>query len=352
VTFRSARGSDEADARSPNVTSQPLRNRRVAGIPAEFLPLLIALLYISSAWVRFGTPTWDTRLATSIAGLGLVIPALAVVRLRLIIGGPPSAWGLALQRAKAEGWLRDRLLWFLGLLAVLPAFFWAFAAWKSAIPPFRYDPELARVDRLLFGTDPYRLLHLSPAGFAALDEVYYWGFNGCLLGVMLWQAWTRAGRVRFWLAFAATWILLGTCLASVASSAGPVFYPQVTGSMGPFADLFRAIDLAHREDSLKLLQGRAYLWSLLQHGEIGVGSGISAFPSLHIAIPTLAACAARGSLRWLLGALTAILWLGSFTLGWHYAVDGIASIVLTPMIWWLSSRITLALERRVAVPGS
>jgi PAP2 superfamily protein len=320
-------------------------------MPAELLPLLVALLYISWAWVRFGTPTWDTRLATSIAGFGLVIPALAVVRLRLIIGGPPSAWRLALQRANAEGWLRDRLLWFLGLLAVLPAFFWAFAAWKSAIPPFRYDPELARVDRLLFGIDPYRLLRLSPAGLAAWDEVYYWGFNGCLLGVMLWQAWTPRGRVRFWLAFALTWILLGTCLASVVSSAGPIFYPQVTGSMGPFADLFGAIDLARHDHSLKLLEARAYLWSLLQRGEIGVGSGISAFPSLHIAVPTLAACAARGPLRWLLGALAAILWVGSFTLGWHYAVDGIASIVLTPMIWLLSSRVTSALGGGKAVPG-
>jgi len=311
----------------------------------------MALFYISWAWVRFGTPTWDTRLATSIASLGLVIPALAVVRLRLIIGGPASAWRLAIQRAGAEGWLRDRLLWFLGLLAVLPAFFWAFAAWKSAIPPFRYDPELARVDRLLFGTDPYRLLRLSSAGLAAFDEVYYWGFNGCLLGVVLWQAWTPVGRARFWLAFVLTWILLGTCLASAVSSAGPLFYPQVTGSMGPFADLFGAIDLAHHEHSLKLLQARAYLWSLLQRGEIGVGGGISAFPSLHIAVPTLAACAARGALRWLLGALAAILWLASFTLGWHYAVDGIASIVLTPAIWWLSARITSALECREAVPG-
>jgi PAP2 superfamily protein len=121
--------------------------------------------------------------------------------------------------------------------------------------------------------------------------------------------------------------------------------------MGPFADLFGAIDLARHDHSLKLLEARAYLWSLLQRGEIGVGSGISAFPSLHIAVPTLAACAARGPLRWLLGALAAILWVGSFTLGWHYAVDGIASIVLTPMIWLLSSRVTSALGGGKAVPG-
>ena len=148
----------------------------------------------------------------------------------------------------------DRLGWFLSLLAVLPAFFWAFAAWKTAIPPFRYDPELARIDRLLFGTDPYRLVRLSPAGLAVLDEVYYWGFNGCLLGLMLWQAWTPGGRVRFWLAFVLTWLLLGTCLASVVPSASPLFYPQVTGSMGPYADLFGSIELAHSEYGLKLLQ--------------------------------------------------------------------------------------------------
>jgi hypothetical protein len=332
------------DARGSGVTGQPSRKDRAGTLPAELLPLLIALLYISSAWFRFGPPSWDTRLAATIAALGFAIPALAVVRLRLVIGGPAAAWRLVYQRARAEGWLSDRLVWFLGLLAVLPTFFWAFAAWKTGIPPFRYDPQLAKVDRILFGIDPYRLLCLSPAALAALDEVYYWGFNGCLLGLMLWQAWTRNGRVRFWLAFAMTWILLGTGLASGVSSAGPVFYPQVTGSIGPFADLFGAIDLAHREHGLKLLQARAYLWNLLQRGEIGVGSGISAFPSLHIAVPTLAGCASRGLLRWVFGALTVILWVCSFTLGWHYAVDGIASIVLTPLIWWLSGWITSAFD--------
>jgi hypothetical protein len=349
VLFHTERGSGEpketlSNVRSSGVTDQPSRSRRLGRPRAELLPLLIALLYISSAWLRFSTPSWDTRLAATIGGLGFAIPVLAVVRWRLLIGGPPAAWRLALQRARAGGWFGDRAVWFLGLLAVLPIFFWAFAAWKSAIPPFRYDSQLVQVDKLLFGTDAYRLVQLSPYALAALDEVYYWGFNGCLLGLMLWQAWARRGRTRFWLAFAMTWILLGTVLASIVSSAGPVFYPETTGSAGPFAGLFASIDLARRDHSLKLLQARTYLWSVLQRGEIGVGSGISAFPSLHIAVPTLATCAAQGSLRWMFATLALMLWFGSFTLGWHYAVDGIASIVLTPIIWWLSGYITAALD--------
>jgi hypothetical protein len=302
-------------------------------------PFVLAFAYIITAWIRFGTPAWDTRLAASIAGLGLTVPILAVVRTRLLIGGPVSAWGEALYQVRSDGWVTDRLVWFLALLGTLPAFFWAFAAWKSHIAPFHYDVRLAVIDRALFGTDPYRLIPLHGRGLAIMDWLYYWGFNSSLLGLVVWRAWSRAERERFWLAFILTWILLGTVLADLIASAGPIFYREVVGTDGPYTDLLAAIGAADRTFSLTLVTARRYLWDLLQQGRVGVGAGISAFPSLHIATPVLGACASRGSLRLFFLSVTLMLWIGSVTLGWHYAVDGLASILLVPVLWWLTGRL-------------
>ena len=61
------------------------------------------------------------------------------------------------------------------------------------------------------------------------------------------------------------------------------------------------------------------------------GGGISAFPSMHAAMATLWAGYLVERSRWLapigLGFLAVILYLSVYT-GWHYAVDGIASIAV------------------------
>jgi hypothetical protein len=75
-----------------------------------------------------------------------------------------------------------------------------------------------------------------------------------------------------------------------------------------------------------------------------LGSGISAFPSLHVAVATLNAIYLWrfGSfLRWFGVAFLIAIQLGSVHLAWHYGVDGYASILATPLIWmlagWLSA---------------
>jgi membrane-associated phospholipid phosphatase len=77
------------------------------------------------------------------------------------------------------------------------------------------------------------------------------------------------------------------------------------------------------------------LWS----GYIGAtkGSiGISAFPSMHVAMAVLFALYATrrsrlvGLLMW---AFAAIIMVGSVILGWHYAVDGYASVLISIAIW-------------------
>jgi hypothetical protein len=86
------------------------------------------------------------------------------------------------------------------------------------------------------------------------------------------------------------------------------------------------------------------LWAAVANGIVVVGGGVSAFPSLHVALPLLGACAAWPRMRWLAWGLLGyaiVLWIGTVHLGWHYAVDGEASALLIYPIWWLSGWLTM-----------
>jgi hypothetical protein len=161
-----------------------------------------------------------------------------------------------------------------------------------------------------------------------------------LLALVLWQGWwgTTRQRARFWLAFLLTWVLLGTLLATAFASAGPVYYERVTGDPGPFAPLMTRLEA---QPDLQLHEGIRGLWALHSAKRFVLGTGISAFPSLHVGIAVLGICAAwpRPWLSATFALFTLGTLLGSVALGWHYAVDGYASIILVPLIWWLVGRV-------------
>lgn len=80
------------------------------------------------------------------------------------------------------------------------------------------------------------------------------------------------------------------------------------------------------------------LWRFLAEFNQEKGSGISAFPSVHVAIAALLALYGweRGPL-WaaLSGAYCLIILFLSVYLGWHYAVDGYFSILALWLMWRL-----------------
>ncbi|GGE38777.1 hypothetical protein GCM10007276_15110 [Agaricicola taiwanensis] len=74
-------------------------------------------------------------------------------------------------------------------------------------------------------------------------------------------------------------------------------------------------------------------------GEQNIVAGISAMPSLHNATSLLFALTAwRMDKR--LGAamyvVSAVMFLGSVHLGWHYAVDAYLGWAMTGLAWWIS----------------
>ena len=87
-----------------------------------------------------------------------------------------------------------------------------------------------------------------------------------------------------------------------------------------------------------------YLWAFHERGTAGFGSGIAAFPSVHVSLVTLNALflfefSRKAGL--VACAYVALVVASSVYLAWHYAIDGYAAIILTIAIYgvirWLLS---------------
>ena len=243
-----------------------------------------------------------------------------------------------------------RLLSGLTVVLLMPLFISAFTAFKSMIPliqPFAWDPAFAAWDRALHGgIEPWRLLQPIlgyPLVTSALNTVYHaWFF--VMFAVVFWQAFSLSRpqlRMRFLLSYLLVWIVAGTAAATLLSSAGPVYYHLVEGREGGFAALLAYLKAADTQFPVLALEVQETLWQRYSDGGAAMGSGISAMPSLHVAMAFLFALLAWRVNRFL-GAcfyvFTGLILLGSVHLAWHYAVDGYLALVLTWGIWHLMGR--------------
>jgi hypothetical protein len=130
--------------------------------------------------------------------------------------------------------------------------------------------------------------------------------------------------------------LIGNVLAVAGMSAGPAYYAEVTADDGRFQPLLDYLAVNSGSEYSAYTLQRA-LWTAYESGQMSLGSGVSAFPSMHVSMATLWVIVAvyagpvfiAAALAFLLFVLTA-----SVTLGWHYAIDGYASILLTPLIFY------------------
>ncbi|RME15323.1 MAG: hypothetical protein D6801_07645 [Alphaproteobacteria bacterium] len=229
------------------------------------------------------------------------------------------------------------------------AFFLVFTMLKTTMPhiqPFWADGMLAATDRALhFGHDPWALAHrLEPWIDAALaGRIYFdlWAMPAMFLPVLLILTDGDAERVnRFIRLHAFAWIVLGNIVALALLSAGPVYHDRLLGGDG-FAGLAHALAQSGVADSrMGAIQER--LWQAYVTGAQEAGSGISAFPSVHLAMATVIALYLYDRWRFLAPmsvALVATYLFLSVYLGWHYAIDGYFSIAAVTGVWaWLRRR--------------
>ncbi len=277
----------------------------------------------------------------SFAGLLLYYRLGARTEYRTPVTDFREGWRTAWRDARRGAFAAHRLRFAVVTMLVAPLFFNAFAAWKSLIPlihPFSMDPFLAHLDTLIHGGQPERLLTWLP--LRVIDRIYFFGWGELLILALVVLAWR--GEARLLLAFVLTWILLGTAVAMAVSSAGPPYFLALTGRAN-YAGLLDHLATA-KDGPLLALQIQRNLWVAYRERVIVPAAGISAFPSMHVAVPALLTIATWGRSRLLtilLAAFTGVILLSSVALGWHYAVDGYAAIAGAAVIWLSVRRLAL-----------
>jgi hypothetical protein len=301
---------------------------------------------------------WTNALLTN---LHLYIAAafgLLIVDIVLVLGRDRQTAPISFLVARYRERLADPvILSRLPLLAVAIAFMPCFAIMKSMIPLFnsaRWDPEFAAWDRtLLFGHDAVDVLQPlmgNPLVTSALSMLYYEWLLLIYVGVLFFLFYRAAEPVsrQFFLSFLLTWTLIGVVMATAFPSVGPCFVGPIFGD-ATFDAHMAYLRAADAQFAVSTLDSQQLLLSWYQSGERVLGGGISAMPSMHVAMAHLTWLAMRrvsrpAARRFL--AFTALIWLGSVHLGYHYAVDGLVSIVASTAIWSASGLVLRAWDRR------
>lgn len=220
---------------------------------------------------------------------------------------------------------------------------------KSLIPfinPINFDELFSRMDHWLgFGHAPQKYLTflIHPGWrYKALSAFYGVAWFSVTTSLFAYTAFAAAEsyrKSRFLLAYSLCWMLLGSVMAITLNSGGPIFFIDYTGQ-GIYESFV---------DQLNHLSGdtswTSYAIAQKLGGDIANGApaarglGISAMPSMHVSTAFLVVLQAwsAGHFRRLMACLYCLLiYIGSIALGWHYAIDGIAAVIMTTAVWKLS----------------
>ncbi|WP_146770318.1 phosphatase PAP2 family protein [Mesorhizobium hawassense] len=293
---------------------------------------------------------WHLALDPELYGMLFVLFGVAISVLVLVV----MSVGVMLQKPKRllpalvdsffANDFPNRLVIGLPVALALPIFFSLFTSVKNGLSkmvPFYADPALITIDRKIHGgMDAWQTLHPllgnGPAIFA-LNFVYNSWFivMFVVLFCVAFSIGNERARAQYLVAFVIVWGLLGNFVATLFASVGPVYVSPFYGdeTFSPLMNFLQATDMNYPVWAL-----RTQKLLLANAASIGprVGSGISAFPSIHVAVATLNAIyfwRFGGFLRWAGIAFLLLIQLGSVHLAWHYGIDGYASLLATPIIW-------------------
>ncbi|MEW9807985.1 phosphatase PAP2 family protein [Mesorhizobium sp. ZMM04-5] len=202
----------------------------------------------------------------------------------------------------------------------------------TAVSPFWADAMLANVDHAIFRTDPWRFFEGMDLTFHAWAYSFFWAF--AVMATMIWLLAQRpsAARSASLISYFALWSIFGPIGQYFFSSAGPIFYDRLA-----FGSRFDEL-IANLPDVTLKVSG--YLWTHHATGTLGVGAGISAMPSLHIATVVwiyIVFRSVRSRVAPFAAAFAVYIWALSVGLGWHYAVDGIVGAAGAVASQWLCS---------------
>ncbi|HEX7758630.1 MAG TPA: phosphatase PAP2 family protein [Caulobacteraceae bacterium] len=281
-------------------------------------------------------------------GLLWLIMAVAVAMVAVARPVTPKGWRLA-----------ERLTVAAPVLVMAPAFFSAFTSLKSGLTrlhPYTWDPVVAGWDRALFGGhDAWAVLQPvlghPPITFALSVLYSAWHpamitvFGGLTLSLGRPQL-----RAQALLAMVACWALLGTWAATALASAGPCFIGPLHLGIDAFAPQAAYLRAANQQLPIWEFAEQNRLLAAAASGRPVLGSGISAMPSMHIAVATLMMLVGWRISRpaGIAGSVyLAIVVVASIHLGWHYAMDGVAGALGAWGLWLIAGEVARrAIARR------
>ncbi len=267
-----------------------------------------------------------------------------------------------------KNWLNARVIFTVSMpLLGIPFMMSLFGSVKTLFPavnPFYLDMTFMEFDRILhFGFHPWELTH-AVFGSVYMTEIIDYLYQIWFFIVLVFTVWMVASpglgkvRVKFLLSYILTWSLLGSFLAVILPAAGPCFYSNFVDGVdvyAPLMDRLNEISAIIKADTdevgLFATLNQGLLWAFYTDDYIGLGSGITAMPSMHVSFAMLLFLSVYEMNRKM--GYVALLYLifvqiGSVHLGWHYAIDGYLSIILTWGIWrfsgWLANRVSKPTE--------
>lgn len=240
----------------------------------------------------------------------------------------------------------------LGLPSVVAValFMPSFSLIKSSIPlitSFRWDDTFIALDQQIHGTDPWRILQ-PVLGFpiitSLLAKVYHTWFLLIYCGSIFFAFLVedRVLRYRFFFSYFAMWTIGGMAMAVGLASVGPCFLEPVLGN-AQFADQMRYLYAANEVFTVNVLEVQEDILAWYETGNFGLGRGISAMPSMHVALAFLFYLAIRRISKaagWFFGLFALLIQIASVHLAYHYAIDGYVSIILVGLIWWAMGKVT------------
>lgn len=301
----------------------------------------VASQVVASAGLDMPGLQWFARNAR----LYLMICALVLLgetAIRLAVERPPSPVRHVLSPDYAM--LMARRAFAIGPVMAAAVLMPAFSAVKSSIGrinPFHWDPTFIALDQAIHGTDPWRLLQPvmgHPVVTYVASNLYHAWFLLLYLGPVLFAFYVRDRQLRlsFFLGYLATWTIVGMVFATLFASVGPCFVWPIFGD-AHFAEQMAYLQRADSIYPLAVLDVQQQLLDWYRAEDAGLGRGITAMPSMHVALAWLYVLVTwRIDRR--LGCAFAVFFvaiqLSSVHLAYHYAVDGYVAVALVTAIWF------------------